>query len=89
VNQAAARPADPTGFAPNVACLRAVFDLADLSKSAFILCGGQSGNPLSPHHADQLPLWRRGESITIAWEQAEVIRAAADTLRLLPGERGA
>ena len=61
-----------------------VFDLADLSKSTFVLCGGQSGNPLSPHHADQLPLWQRGESFAIPWDQAEVIRAAVDTLRLLP-----
>ena len=27
----------------------------------FVLCGGQSGNPLSNHYDDQLPLWREGE----------------------------
>jgi penicillin amidase len=66
--------------------LRTVFDLADLSKSRFVLCGGQSGNPWSDHVADQLPLWREGESIASPWEQGEVIRAARDTLRLLPAE---
>jgi penicillin amidase len=85
VSQAAARPNHPTDFTHNIANLRTVFDLADLSKSTFVLCGGQSGNPLSPHHADQLPLWQCGESFTLPWEQADVIRAAVDTLRLLPG----
>src|SRR5579883_489644 len=84
VSQAAIRPADPTGFVPNMANLRTAFDLSDLQKSTFVLCGGQSGNPLSPHHADQLPLWQRGESFVMPWEQAAVIRAAVDTLRLLP-----
>ena len=84
VSQAGARPTDPTDFTHNMANLRTVFDLADLSKSTFVLCGGQSGNPLSPYHADQLPLWQKGESFTLAWEQTDVIRAAVDTLRLLP-----
>ena len=85
VSQAGARPADPTAFTHNMANLRTAFDLADLSKSTFVLCGGQSGNPLSPYHADQLALWLRGESFVMPWHQADVIRAATDTLRLLPG----
>jgi penicillin amidase len=89
VSQAGTRPTDPTDYTHNMANLRAVFDLADLSTSTFVLCGGQSGNPLSPHHADQLTLWQQGESFVIPWDQAAVIRAAVDTLRLLPGERGA
>jgi penicillin amidase len=88
VSQAGVRPAQPADFTHNMANLRTVFDLADLSKSTFVLCGGQSGNPLSPHHADQLPLWRDGESFVMPWDQAAVIRAAVETLRLLPGERG-
>lgn len=84
VSQAGARPADPTAYTHNMCNLRTVFDLADLGKSRFVLCGGQSGNPLSPHHADQLPLWQEGESIAIAWGQGEVIRAAKETLRVLP-----
>ncbi len=85
VSQAGARPADPTAFTHNMANMRTAFDLADLSKSTFVMCGGQSGNPLSPHHADQLPLWLRGESFVMPWDQADVIRAAVDTLRLLSG----
>jgi penicillin amidase len=86
VNQAGARPAEPTAFTHNMCNLRTVFDLADLSNCRFVLCGGQSGNPMSDHYADQLPLWQAGEAITIPWDQAEVIRAAKETLRLLPGE---
>jgi penicillin amidase len=85
VSQAGVRPAHPTSSTHNMCNLRTVFDLADLSKSRFVLCGGQSGNPWSDHHADQLPLWQAGEAVTIPWLQAEVIRATRDTLRLLPG----
>jgi penicillin amidase len=84
VSQAGARPTHPTDFTHNMANLRTVFDLGDLSKSTFVLCGGQSGNPLSPHHADQFPLWQRGDAVVIPWDQAAVVRAAVDTLRLLP-----
>jgi penicillin amidase len=84
VSQAASRPLDPTDFTHNMANLRTVFDLADLSRSRFVLCGGQSGNPLSPHYADQFPLWQTGEAIAIPWEQAPAIRAAKETLKLLP-----
>jgi len=85
ISQAGVRPAHPLEYTHNMCNLRTVFDLADLSKSRFVLCGGQSGNPWSKHHTDQLPLWREGESIAIPWEQGEVIRAARETLRLLPG----
>lgn len=40
--------------------LRAVFDLADLDKSLFVLGPGQSGNPLSKHYDDLLSSWRLG-----------------------------
>lgn len=89
VSQAAVRPAAPLSGIHNLANLRCVFDLSDLSLSTFVLAGGQSGNPASPHFDDQLPLWRTGESFVIAWDQAAVIRAAVDTLRLIPGERPA
>jgi penicillin amidase len=88
INQAGIRPGKPIDFTHNMCNLRTVFDLSDLSKSRFVLCGGQSGNPWSDHHADQFPLWQAGEAITIPWYQAAVIREAKDTLRLLPEESG-
>jgi penicillin amidase len=38
--------------------LRAVYDLADLEKSRFIIAGGQSGNMLSHHYGDMARRWR-------------------------------
>jgi len=38
--------------------LRAIFDLADLDRSRFIIAGGQSGNPLSAHYRDFVARWR-------------------------------
>jgi penicillin amidase len=38
--------------------LRAVYDLADLERSRFIIAGGQSGNPLSRHYSDMAQRWR-------------------------------
>lgn len=40
---------------------RYVWDLADREKSLWVVPLGASGAPGSPHHRDQLPLWRAGE----------------------------
>ncbi len=42
------------------ASMRYIFDLQDMHNAARIIPGGISGNPLSPHYADQLPLWLEG-----------------------------
>jgi penicillin amidase len=57
--------------------LRAVFDLADLDRSLFIIAGGQSGNPLSPHYGSLIERWRDGEYI-------ELDDAGQDVLVLAP-----
>jgi penicillin amidase len=44
---------------------RGVYDLADLDAARFVIAGGQSGNPLSPHYGDLLPLWRDGGTLSI------------------------
>lgn len=87
ISQAAVSPLDPFADTHNMANLRTVFDLADLGNSRFVLCGGQSGNPCSPHYQDQLPLWQRGETISIPWTQTQVIRATRHTLVLLPAAK--
>jgi penicillin amidase len=40
--------------------LRFLMDFADPDGALFVLAGGQSGNPLSPHFADGLADWRDG-----------------------------
>ena len=86
VSQAGCRPASPTSPTHNFANMRTVFDTADWSNCRFVLAGGQSGNPLSPHYDDQLALWQRGEAIGIPWTGDEVVRSAKSALRLSPRE---
>jgi penicillin amidase len=66
---------------------RAVYDLADLARSRFVIATGQSGNPLSPHYRDQLRRWRDGGYIGIATDRETARRRAAATLLLVPGPR--
>lgn len=84
INQASVLPLEPTADCKNIASLRVVIDVGAWENSRFVLPGGQSGNPLSPHYGDLLPLWYRGEGVPIAWS-AEAVRAAAvATLELMP-----
>jgi penicillin amidase len=53
--------------------LRAIFDLADLDRSRFIIAGGQSGNALSAHYRDFLERWRDGRYVELRGESAEVL----------------
>jgi len=60
--------------------LRVVYDLADLSKSRFIIATGQSGNPLSRHYDDLISAWRSNQGLRIGrHEESEAV------LRLEPG----
>jgi penicillin G amidase len=59
---------------------RAVYDLADLDRSLFVIAPGQSGNPLSSHAADFLRRWRDGATITLGPQLA----TPTGSIRLLP-----
>jgi penicillin amidase len=85
IGQAAADPADPTSNPLWIASLRMVVEVGDWEGARFVLPGGQSGNPLSPHYDDMLPLWLRGDGVPIAWSPEAVERATRSTLRLAPG----
>ena len=84
VQQMGVRPMVPLGPPHMAPGLRAVFDTADWGRCRFALLGGQSGNPFSPHFADQLYAWDEGDGVPMPWTPAEVLRAAASTLRLVP-----
>jgi penicillin G amidase len=56
------------------ASLRALFDLGDLSRSRYVLAGGQSGNPLSAHYADFTRPWQEGRYVTIVGRQDCLLR---------------
>jgi penicillin amidase len=82
--QAATGLLDPLTNPGVVAGLRMVIDVGAWDESRFAIAGGQSGNPFSPHYADQLPLWARGEGVPIPWSEDAVARATRSTLRLIP-----
>ena len=76
--------ADPTANSTLVANLRMVVDVGNWEENSFVLAGGQSGNPLSPHYADQLALWKRGQGLAMAWSESAIERITQATLRLSP-----
>jgi penicillin amidase len=84
ISQAGVALTDPTRNPGVVANLRMVVDVGNWDESHFVLAGGQSGNPLSPHYADLLELWLRGEGIPIPWSEKAVASAARTTLQLRP-----
>jgi penicillin amidase len=59
---------------------RAVYDLADLDRSLFVMAPGQSGNPLSRHARDFLIRWRDGATVTLG----PTPNATTATIRLTP-----
>ncbi len=75
-------PADPLGNPIGVPNLRVVIDVGQWESSRWVLAGGQSGNPMSPHYTDMLPAWQRGEGVSIAWSPERVRASARSTLRL-------
>jgi len=59
---------------------RAVYDLANLDNSRFMIATGQSGNPLSPNYGDLVTRWRDGAYLKLVGDTT----AEARTLRLTP-----
>jgi penicillin G amidase len=84
--QASNAPLDPTGDPIYLGTLRAVMDVGEWDHSRFVLAGGQSGNPCSPHYDDQWEHWRRGEAIPLPYSTAAVREATRTTLRLEPAD---
>ena len=84
VNRGAGRPGDAAHPFRHVhgPGLRAIYDLADLAKSRFIIATGQSGNPFSPHYNDMLDDWRDGRYKNIG-QTAEALKAAKDPVLTL------
>ena len=75
---------DPFGNPVGIPNLRMVLDVGNWEASRWVLAGGQSGNPLSRHYADQVQRWERGQGIAIAWSPDSVKAAAKAKLRLTP-----
>ncbi len=63
---------------------RQIMDLADPEDSVGTHTVGQSGNPVSPHFADLLPLWSAGEHHPLPLRRTGVDAIAESTLVLEP-----
>ncbi len=85
VNRGASRVNDETSPFANVhgAGFRAVYDLADLSRSRFMIATGQSGNPMSPFYGDMLKGWRDGEALDLGTDRLATRRVAKGVLMLV------
>lgn len=86
VAQAGVLPLDPLRNPAAIPNHRTVIDLGDVERSRYVLAGGQSGNPLSPHYADLFAVWRRGEGVQIPWAPEAVRAASVSRLELGPRE---
>lgn len=84
IHQAAVDWMNPTGNPVAIATGRLVIDVGDWDASRFVLLGGQSGNALSPHYADMVPLWERGQGIPIPWSADARAAVAHYDLTLSP-----
>ncbi len=54
------------------ATFRAVYDLAALDQSLFMIAGGQSGNPLSPFYGNLAEAWRDGIYLKLDGKPEEI-----------------
>lgn len=66
------------------AAMRMVLDLSDWDQSLAVLTLGQSGQPLSRHYDDHLPLWLAGRYLPLPYSDAAVAAAAVARLQLAP-----
>jgi penicillin G amidase len=67
---------------------RQVVDLAAPEAASFVIPGGASGDPASPHFADQLAQWARHQRIPMLSRWPDIDAAAEATLVLRPGRPG-
>jgi penicillin amidase len=63
---------------------RAVYDLGDLDRSVGVLPAGISGNPASPHWADQARLFLSGETKPLPFTEEALAAATVATLSVTP-----
>ncbi len=84
ISQAASPPWDPINRITTIASMRMTVDTGGWSNSRFVLAGGQSGNPMSPHYSDMLNLWMAGQGIPIHWNLSDVKENLKHSLHIKP-----
>ncbi len=84
VHQSAVDLANPLTPALCSPTARMVVDVGAWENSRYVVLGGQSGNPYSPHHADMVPKWLEGDGVPLPWTDEDVQAATVATLQLDP-----
>jgi len=69
----------------NLSVYRQVVDFAAPSEASWVIPGGASAIPGTPHAADQQEAWRVNERVPMHIEPAEALAAAVSTLELRVG----
>jgi penicillin amidase len=64
---------------------RYAFDLADWDRSGWVVPLGSSGDPTSPHFADQQSAWAAGELLPMRFSWDAIVSRAESTTRLASG----
>jgi penicillin amidase len=76
---------DQPGFPiVSLSVYRQVVDLGDIAHGSFVIPGGVSGDPTSPHYASQLEAWRTHRRVPMNYLPEEVRAAAVETTTLVP-----
>jgi penicillin amidase len=84
INRGATKPGAESAFEHvHGAGLRAIYDLADLDSSHFMVTPGQSGNPLSRHWSDLAQDWANGLHFTLDNDRAR-LQSTGSVLILAP-----
>ncbi len=68
-----------------VSMARYAFDLDDWERSTWIVPGGASGHPASPHYQDQVPLYEEHRTIPMLFGWKGIATEAESVQRLTPG----
>ena len=73
--------------AQSASVARYAFDLAEWDRSGWVIPLGSSGEPRSPHFADQQEAWREGRLLVAPYTRAAVEASAEERLVLRPARR--
>lgn len=68
----------------NTQSFRAVWDIGNWNAGGIVIPQGESGEPGSPHYRDGAPQWLQGGLVPLPFDDADVARAAKETLALTP-----
>lgn len=75
----------PLGFVQVTASYRQIYDVGAWDTAKSVTTSGQSGHPLSPNYADQIPMWLEGAYHAMPWSREAVRTIAQNRIELLPG----